>query len=64
MDICVVLEQMDANIRAIISDIAWEVGFEREVVISTVVFSKEMFEHGRCSASSLVRTIREEGIAA
>jgi len=64
LDLCVVLETMDPDIRTVISDIAWEVGFERDVIISTVVFSRDMFEHGRCSVSSLVKTIREEGIAA
>ncbi|MBM3335072.1 nucleotidyltransferase domain-containing protein [Candidatus Sumerlaeota bacterium] len=64
LDVCVVLDEFDADIRKTVGNIAWEVGFEREVLISTVVFSKEMFERGRCSVSGLVRTIREEGVAA
>ena len=64
LDLCVVLENLDADIWTTISDIAWEVGFERDVLISVVVFSREMFEHGRCSVSGLVQTIREEGIPA
>jgi len=64
LDVCVVLDRVNANIRCLISDVAWEVGFDRDLLISTVVFSTEMFERGRCSVSSLVRTIREEGVAA
>jgi len=64
LDVCVVLENLDSDIRETISGIAWEVGFERDLLISTVVFPREMFEHGRCSVSGLVQTIREEGIPA
>jgi len=64
LDVCVVLDQVDANIRRQISDLAWEIGFDQDLVISTVVFSVEMFERGRCSASGLVQTVRQEGVAA
>jgi len=64
LDICVVLDRRDAEIRRQVSDVAWEVGFERDVVISTVVFSREMFDHGPASASPLVKTILKEGVAA
>ena len=64
LDVCVVLDRLDADIRGTISDIAWEVGFEHDLLIFTVAFSTEMFERGPASASSLVRTILEEGVAA
>jgi len=64
LDVCVVLDRVDPEIRCQISDVAWQVGFDQDVLICTVVFSAEMFEHGRCSASALVRAIREEGVAA
>ena len=64
LDLCLVLERIDAEIRSRISEIAWEVGFERDVLISTIVFSDEIFDHGPASASPLVKTIREEGVAA
>ncbi len=64
LDVCVVLNQMGSDIRARISAIAWEVGFEHDVFISTVVFSKQMFEEGPPSAGPLVKTILEEGVAA
>lgn len=64
LDVCVVLDRLDPEIRSIISEIAWEVGFAQDLLICTVVFSREMFERGPASASPLVRTIREEGVAA
>ena len=64
LDVCVVLDQLDASIRETISDLAWEVGFEHDVLIATVVFANDMFEHGPASASPLVRAILEDGVAA
>lgn len=64
LDVCVVLNRMDSDIRARISEIAWEVGFERDLFISTVAFSKQMFEEGPPSAGTLVKAILKEGIAA
>ena len=48
--------------RQIISDIAWEVGFENDVVIVPVVFSQDSVDRGPLSASPLYRTIQKEGI--
>ena len=64
LDVCVVLNEVSPEIRTVISDLAWEVGFDNDLLISTVLFSTEMFERGRCSASGIVHTIREEGVAA
>lgn len=64
LDVCVVVAQVDSNTRRSISHLAWEVGFEKDVLISTVVFSTDQFEDGPCSASPLVKSIRGEGIAA
>ena len=63
LDVCVVLDELDWEKRTRISDLAWEIGFERDRLISTVVFSKEQFEQGPCSASPLVKSIRDEGVA-
>jgi len=64
LDVCVVLDDLDASIRETISNLAWEVGFEHDVLIATVVFANDMFEHGPPSASPLVRAILEDGVAA
>jgi len=63
-DICIVLEAFDQRARDAISDIAFEVGYENDVVITTVKFSEDDFDHGPSSASALVANILREGIAA
>ncbi|MEJ2166743.1 MAG: hypothetical protein P8X90_14540 [Desulfobacterales bacterium] len=47
-----------------IMEIAWQIGFEDDVVISTVTYSREEFEKGPCSESGLVQNIFGYGIAA
>lgn len=64
LDVCVVIEQWTETARKEISHLAWELGFEQDLVISTVVFSREEFEKGPCSVSPLVCAIHEEGVAA
>lgn len=64
LDICVVLPHLEPEDRISISDIAWEVGFEHDLYISTIVVSETDFEQGPVSASPLLSTIRNEGIAA
>lgn len=64
LDTCVVLPLMQKNDRFAISDMAWEVGFEHDLHISTVVVSEKDFEQGPVSASPLLQAIRSEGVAA
>lgn len=64
MDICVVVDVLDRTIWKIISDIAWEVGFQHDVLITTVKFSRQQFEKSPYAASPLIRNILTEGVAA
>lgn len=64
LDVCVVLERLDWEIRKAISHIAWEIGFEHDIYIQTVVFSAEDFDRGVLSVSPIVRNIRKDGLAA
>jgi predicted nucleotidyltransferase len=64
LDTCIVLNRVDEIIDRQIRDIAWEVGFENDRVITTVVFDSEQFERGPMSESTLVANILQEGIAA
>jgi predicted nucleotidyltransferase len=63
-DICIVSDRINPEINDIIRNIAWEVGFEYERVITTVIFDEYQFELGPMSESTLVENIRREGIAA
>ena len=60
----VVLSKLDQIADRFIRDIAWEVGFENERVITTVLIDKEQFENGPMSESSIVANILREGIRA
>ena len=63
-DIFIVLSEVDQEIERWIRDIAWEVGFENERVITTVLIDKEQFETGPMSESTIVENILREGISA
>ena len=63
LDICVVVEGLKHEDRRIIRRIGWEVGFEHDRFICTIIYDKEAFEQGPCSESPLVRNILHEGVA-
>ena len=64
LDVCVVLDALTREADRAVMRLAWEIGFEHDVVISTITYSRAEFEHGPCSQSPLVRAILREGIAA
>ena len=63
-DICIVLDKVDSEAERFIRDIAWELGFENDRVITTFIIDQEGFEHGPMSESSLVANILIEGVPA
>jgi predicted nucleotidyltransferase len=62
LDVFVEVENITAELRRRISEIAWEVGFDADRVISTVVATREQLEHGALGASPLMLNIEREGI--
>ncbi len=63
-DIFIVLSKVDKKTDRWIRDLAWEVGFENDRVITTVLLDRAQFEHGPMSESTLVANILREGISA
>lgn len=63
-DLCVVLPVVTPQAREAIYAIAWEIGFAEGCVLAPILLSQDDFEHAPLSASTLVRTIRREGVAA
>ena len=64
-DIAIVLDQpVTRQIKDWIGDVAWEVGFEADRIIITVVFERRQFEEGPSSVSPLVANILHEGVPA
>jgi predicted nucleotidyltransferase len=62
LDVFIELEESPPELRQRISEIAWEVGFERDRVISTVVTTRAELEQGAMGASPLVLNIEREGV--
>jgi hypothetical protein len=49
--------------RRAIREGVWELGFDHERVLTPVMMSETNFENGPMSASSLIATVRREGVA-
>ena len=64
LDVCVVVDHLDRSTRNLIRQIAWEIGFANDIVITTVKYSRDAFENGPPSVSPLVQTVLREGIPA
>ena len=64
LDLCVVLPHATRDLRDAIHAIAWEIGFEHGIVLSPITLTVEDFERGPMSASTLVATVRREGVTA
>ena len=65
LDVCVVIDRpVTRTVKDWIGDVAWEVGFEADWIIATVVFERQAFENGPPSISPLVATILREGVVA
>lgn len=62
LDVFLVVSHVDAGLRERISEVAWEVGFENDVVLSTFVITTEQLEHGPLGVSPIIRQIEKEGI--
>ncbi len=62
MDIFIELEICSPELREQISEIAWEVGFEMDRIISTIVTTRADLEHGAMGANPLVLNVEREGV--
>jgi predicted nucleotidyltransferase len=63
MDVLVVLDEpVSRQARKIVSDYAWETGFDAGIVVIPVVVSRDNWENGLNRASLLAIAVREEGL--
>ncbi len=62
LDIFLVVDRIDADLRERISELAWEVGFENNVVLSTFVVTVEQLKYGPVGVSPIIRQIEKEGV--
>lgn len=63
MDVFIEVTSITPEQRRQISEAAWEVGLEWEVVITTFVGLSQQIEHGILRASPILTAIEKEGIA-
>jgi predicted nucleotidyltransferase len=63
LDVLVLVEHVTPLIRKIISRCAWEVGFDADILLQTVVMTREQVEHGPEQSSLLMLAVQEEGMA-
>lgn len=62
-DILVVLPEMNSTEKKFISDIAWEISYENEILLAPIVYSLEKFNYPAIYKSSFIQSILQEGIA-
>lgn len=63
-DVLVLLPKVDEIAESAIRDIAWEIGFTNDRVITTIIMGSDQFEHGPMAESTLVKNILREGVVA
>ncbi len=62
LDVYLVVTELTPALRRWIDEVAWEVGFDGDLVISTLVTTRRGLEKGPFGAQPVVQTIEREGI--
>ena len=62
LDVFIELEECTPELRKRISEIAWEVGFEMDRIISTIVTTRYELEHGAMGANPLILNVERDGV--
>jgi uncharacterized protein len=63
LNVFIKVAELDRYYREKISDLAWEVGFKYDLVISTFVVTEAQVETGAIGASPLLSKVLQEGIS-
>ncbi|TAE55569.1 MAG: nucleotidyltransferase domain-containing protein [Nostocales cyanobacterium] len=63
LDLFIKLADLDRSCREKISNLAWEIGFKYDVVISTFVVTESQINQGAMGASPLLFQVLKEGIS-
>lgn len=62
LDVLVLVEHLTPALRKLIRLCAWEVGFDADILLQTVVMTREQVEHGSEQSSLLMLAINAEGV--
>jgi predicted nucleotidyltransferase len=63
LDVFIELPGLSHELRDKIFNIAWELSFENEIVISTLLATSKMLVNSPLAANPILRTIQAEGVA-
>ncbi|MEA3476434.1 MAG: nucleotidyltransferase domain-containing protein [Candidatus Cloacimonadota bacterium] len=62
LDVYIELENNSSEIEDKIFHIVWKIGFENELVITTIIFTRDELENGPMKFSPIYRNIMREGV--
>ena len=62
LDVFIEVEYLDKTLEEKIYNIAWEVGFENNIFISPLIFTRYEIEKSPLRVSPIVKNINEEGV--
>jgi len=62
LDVFIEVSRIAPEIKEIIENIVWEVGFNNLIVISPLIFSQDEIENSALRSSPILQNINEEGV--
>ena len=62
LDVLVLVERLDFEIRKAVSRCAWEAGFDAGIIVQSVVMVRDQVENGPERSSLLMLAVEEEGV--
>lgn len=62
LDVLVLVKRMDPTTRRVIRHCAWEIGFEADILIQTVIMTREEAEQEPEQSSLFMLAVNEEGV--
>ena len=63
VDVFIELSELTPELRLQIREVAWKIGYEQGIVISTLVATTQSITNGPMAANPIMKVIRDEGIA-
>ncbi len=62
MDIYIKVQTLTRDIKRLIFDIAWRVGYDNNIVISPLIYSTDEIENSPLRSSQIIKNINQNGI--
>lgn len=63
MDLYIEVSDLNKEQRRLINDIAWEVGYDHDILIAPVVVTKNQLENTPFRLTSIYQVIQKEGVS-